>query len=211
MNERSFSERGGRHSRLPPGAQTRLKILQSAYNLFLRQGYHGTSMRQVAREAGISLAAIYNHFPSKEAIFTTLLVERMPQRAIARALAEASGSDSETLVQDGLRRMEEAMADQYQNLRLTLIELMEFQGHHGAAAAAEVMPEFIGFVERLQAVDGRLKLLSPGLIARAFLGLFVSYAITTTFFQGISGLEVDPADLQALGDIFLHGVLRGSD
>lgn len=210
MNERSFSERGGQHSRLHPGAQTRLEILQSAYNLFLSQGYHGTSMRQVAREAGISLAAIYNHFPSKEAIFTTLLVERMPQRAIARALAEASGSDSETLVQDGLRRMGEAMVDQYQNLRLTLIELMEFQGGHGAAAAAEIMPEVMGFVERLQAVDGRLKPLSPGLIARAFLGLFISYAITTTFFQGISGLEVDPADLQELGDIFLHGVLRGS-
>jgi AcrR family transcriptional regulator len=210
MNERSFLPLAGQHSPLGPGAQTRLRVLESAYLLFLRQGYHGTSMRQIAREAGVSPAAIYNHFPSKEAIFTTLLIERMPQRAIAVALGKAAGSDSEALVQDGLRRMGEAMVGQYQNWRLSVIELMEFQGHHGAAAAAEVMPEIIGFVERLQSADGRLKPLSPVVIGRAFMGLFVSYVITAMFFQGISGLEVDPSDIQALGDIFLHGVLRAS-
>ncbi len=210
VNERSYRNGTSRLRHWSRGSQTRLNILQAAYDLFLRQGYHGTSMRQIARGAGISAAAIYNHFPSKETIFTTLLMERMPQRAIVRALAEASGPDSETLVQDGLRRMEETMADQYQNLRLTLVELMEFQGQHAPIAAEEVIPEVMGFVERLRAVDGRLKPLSAGMIARAFLGLFVSYAITTTFFQAIPGLEVDPGDLQVLGDIFLHGVLRGN-
>jgi len=57
---------------------TRQQILQEAYALFLSQGYHGTSMRSIATQAGISLGAIYNHFESKEEIFTELLEAHHP-------------------------------------------------------------------------------------------------------------------------------------
>ncbi len=40
------------------GELTRASILEGAYQLFLQQGYHGTSMRQIAEEAGIALGGI---------------------------------------------------------------------------------------------------------------------------------------------------------
>jgi AcrR family transcriptional regulator len=46
---------------LTQGEQTKSEITQVAYRLFLEQGYHGTSMRQIAQNSGIALGGIYNH------------------------------------------------------------------------------------------------------------------------------------------------------
>jgi hypothetical protein len=43
--------------------------------------------------------------------------------------------------------------------------------------------------------------------ARAFLGLFMSYAITVAFFPRIPGFVARNSDLQELGDILLRGIL----
>jgi AcrR family transcriptional regulator len=44
----------------------RTDILQAAAALLSTRGYHGMSMRDLARAAGMSLANLYNYFPSKE-------------------------------------------------------------------------------------------------------------------------------------------------
>lgn len=46
----------------------RAEIIASARNLFSRQGYHGTTIPEIARGAGISTGLIYYIFPSKEEI-----------------------------------------------------------------------------------------------------------------------------------------------
>jgi AcrR family transcriptional regulator len=46
--------------------ETRERIDRAAIVLFARQGVDGTSIRQIAKEAGISLGALYNHYSSKE-------------------------------------------------------------------------------------------------------------------------------------------------
>ncbi|GAA3193636.1 TetR/AcrR family transcriptional regulator [Actinocorallia longicatena] len=52
-------------SDLPATAQ---KLLLAALEAFGEQGFHGTSTRQVAMRAGMSPAAMYMHFPTKEAL-----------------------------------------------------------------------------------------------------------------------------------------------
>lgn len=51
------------------------KILEAAKTLFLRQGYHGSSMNQIAREAGVTKLTIYNHFQDKESLFASAIAE----------------------------------------------------------------------------------------------------------------------------------------
>jgi len=53
-------------------ASTREKILNESLDLFAENGYHGTSMRQIAKEVGIKGSSIYNHFSGKEEIFSEL-------------------------------------------------------------------------------------------------------------------------------------------
>src|ERR1035438_3893318 len=48
-------------------------IEEAALRLFIRQGYFGTSIRDIASEAGISIGNIYNYYPNKEALYVSLV------------------------------------------------------------------------------------------------------------------------------------------
>ncbi|RAH99750.1 TetR/AcrR family transcriptional regulator [Acuticoccus sediminis] len=56
---------------------TREVIRQAAERLFARKSYGAVSMRDIAGAVGIRQSAIYNHFPSKQAILADLMVTHM--------------------------------------------------------------------------------------------------------------------------------------
>jgi AcrR family transcriptional regulator len=51
---------------------TRQRILDVALDLFTEQGYDGTSLREIAEQLGVTKAALYYHFESKEDILMAL-------------------------------------------------------------------------------------------------------------------------------------------
>ena len=57
---------------------TKEKILEEALKLFARSGYKGTSMNEIAAKIGVSKAALYKHYSSKQEILESI-VERMNQ------------------------------------------------------------------------------------------------------------------------------------
>jgi len=214
MNERPFipDARSGPRvgQRGASGSKTRAAIFDAAFHLFLYQGYHGTSMRQVAREAAITPAAIYNHFEGKEALFIDVLTEHIPHNAVLAALSEAQGQTAHEITHDAVQRMHAAMASQFDNLRLMFIEIIEFQGRHASALVGRFLPQLLEFVERLKQAEPSIRPYPDVILARAFFGLFMSYAITVTIVGGMAGFRDDPSDLAAFADIFLHGVLGDS-
>lgn len=56
----------------PPG--TRGRILQASLALFAETGFHGTSIRAIARRVGINSATLYAHYPSKEQVLADLVL-----------------------------------------------------------------------------------------------------------------------------------------
>jgi AcrR family transcriptional regulator len=52
---------------------TRQRILEAALELFARQGFAATSVRELARAVGLRESSLYNHFASKDAIFHALV------------------------------------------------------------------------------------------------------------------------------------------
>lgn len=66
----------------PAGPRTRDDVLAAAGRLFAERGYAATSTRAIAEAAGIRQATLYNHFPGKEEILTTLL-EQTVRAALA--------------------------------------------------------------------------------------------------------------------------------
>jgi len=54
--------------RTPQGERTRAALLSAALDLFLERGYEGTTMRDVAGQAGVSLGNTYYYFDSKETL-----------------------------------------------------------------------------------------------------------------------------------------------
>ena len=53
----------------------RAKIAQVALRLFIERGYHATSTRLIAQEAGVSEGLIFRHYTNKEGLLEELLVE----------------------------------------------------------------------------------------------------------------------------------------
>jgi AcrR family transcriptional regulator len=52
---------------------TRDQIRTAALELFVRQGYEMTSLREIADRVGITKASLYYHFPSKQALLTAIV------------------------------------------------------------------------------------------------------------------------------------------
>jgi AcrR family transcriptional regulator len=72
--------RDARHGRIRgEEAGTRTRIQQVALRLFTEMGYEATSLREIAEELGVTKAALYYHFRTKDEIIESLLDDRLRQ------------------------------------------------------------------------------------------------------------------------------------
>jgi len=85
---------------VPDGASvnTRERILDVALDLFIEQGFDGTSLRQIAENLGVTKAALYYHFTSKDDI---LLALHMRLHEVGREALMQMGDEPVTLAQWG--------------------------------------------------------------------------------------------------------------
>lgn len=76
-----------------PAAERRRQLIGVATSVFAEQGFHTTSMNDVAEAAGVTKPVLYQHFSSKRDLFLELLTDIGEQlRArIAKATADAPG------------------------------------------------------------------------------------------------------------------------
>ena len=72
-------------------ARTRAALLDAAITVFLRRGFAGSSVEEIAAEAGFTRGAFYSNFTSKEQLFVELLHERVV--AAYRAMLEQRLAD----------------------------------------------------------------------------------------------------------------------
>ena len=100
-----------------PQHETRTRILDAAEELFMQQGFGGTSMRLLTSKAGVNLAAVNYHFGSKDALIEAVFRRRLDPMNIARIAAlealEASGTpDADAIIRAfvgaSLRMLEDA-------------------------------------------------------------------------------------------------------
>ncbi|WP_433524526.1 TetR/AcrR family transcriptional regulator [Nocardia pseudovaccinii] len=73
------------------GRRNRQQLMHAAQQVFAAQGT-GASLREVARTAGVNIATLYRHFPTREALLEALLSEGF-DRLAARARELAANSD----------------------------------------------------------------------------------------------------------------------
>jgi AcrR family transcriptional regulator len=221
MNERSFislivpAKRSiPAASELPPtrGETTRAALLAAAHKLFLRQGFHGTSMREIADEAGLAVGGIYNHFATKEDIFAAVLDAYHPYHVLLPALEQTEGDSIEAFVRNAAERVRQGIeGSETRLLPLVFMDLVEFRGRHMGRLARKILPRFLPFFERFTQLRGRLRHLPPPVLFRALLSLMIGYLVTEMIMKnaklypqpGVTSRET----FDGLIDIYLHGIL----
>jgi AcrR family transcriptional regulator len=196
---------------LSRGERTQSEITEAAYRLFLERGYHGTSMRQIGQSAGIALGGIYNHFDSKEAIFTAVILAHHPYYDVIPAMQSAQGETVEEFVKDAAHRLVSNLDERLDFLKLMFIELVEFNGQHIPQIFKTFYPDVLEFAQRFAKNQRELRSIPAPILVRVFLGMFFSFFITELLIGQFLPDEMNENTLDHFVEIYLHGVLLNDD
>ena len=82
--EKAFTPKRGRPDAKQVAAIDRA-ILATATQMFLELGYDGVAMENIAAATGVSKGTLYARYPSKEALFTTVIHDRVKQWSLISA------------------------------------------------------------------------------------------------------------------------------
>ena len=193
------------------GEVTRLAIEDAALELFMEQGYHATSMRQIADKAGLALGGIYNHFASKDEIFEGVIIDKHPYRKILPAILSAEEKDLDEFFRNAFHIIITELGERPEFVNLMLIELVEFKGKHGSVMLREILPKILPVFEKVIKSRKNLRVTNPALLMRSFIGMVVSYLITQMIISNSVMSKLLPNNTEdAYVDIFLHGILKES-
>jgi len=193
---------------LSKGERTSQAIVEAAYSLFIEQGYHATSMRQIAQRAGVALGGIYNHFSSKEQIFDQVLLEKHPYRQVLQILQSAPGETMDAFTHNAARSMAAELGRRPDFLKLVFIELSEFKGVHTPHLFQTIFPQVLPLIQRFSGAQSQLRDLQPQTMMLSFLGMFFSYYLTWSVINPEAPMTHEPGDMEPYLDIFLHGILK---
>ncbi len=145
-----------RLSRSERAALTRRELLAAAQRRFFRDGYHGTTLDDIADEAGYTKGAVYSTFKSKGGLFLALFDEVVDRRVEGiRELLAGEDTHAEKLAALARRPVDdehpqyvllmiefwvhaardpallEAFSDSYRRLRAKLAEIAPDDAHFG--------------------------------------------------------------------------------
>ncbi len=189
------------------GERTRLALIDTAYTLFVQQGFHGTSMRQIAEGAGLALGGIYNHFANKEEIFKAVIFTYHPFVKVAPQLTAVSANSVETMLREVIKLMDIEMQHDRGIFNLLFIELIEMKSKHVPEMAEQLMPSVLPFMQKLMSHPHQLRLQDPMIIMRMLVGTTLSFYLTGQMMAGTVLDTESSRSFEPFIDILLNGLL----
>ncbi len=189
------------------------QILEAALRVFAERGFHGATIKEIAREAGIkSPALIYWYFEDKGALFRSVLAEFSP---LIRQIA-----DPEALMdrppEEVLPLLARAHLDSFDDpvvvrlLRISLSEAAldpEEAGSEFFGGAQKMLLDFFVAYFRRQIELGRLRRHDSQSAARSFFGNIIVYILSREIFPRLKeGLPDKEQYVTNVVDIFLDGL-----
>jgi len=154
------------------------KILGSAAQLFARQGYHGTSTREIARLADVSENTIFRHFERKEDLFWFAVRARCSAVNLRKDVLEGmlDGSPPEVILPKIIEFLSDILNYSPELLRLIAVALVEMQWKADIFCDECLTPAFSAINKYLamNVRNGRVRNLDPTMVTAA------SYLIPTT-------------------------------
>lgn len=196
------------------GRSKRELILEAAYDVFSRKGYHRATIDEIIALADTGKGTVYNYFVNKEQLFYTLISEK--NASFETAMTELADSSEEPLrkVEDAIRLF---LRFYVRNGNLWRVLMHEMRGF-GAEGASNLKPELRekyrvtlhGTIGQLAAVlregvqQGVLRTCD---VDKAALGLY-SAIVAMVFLNQVSD-DID-VTARSIADMFLYGIAKQS-
>ncbi len=189
----------------------RQQILEAAYAVFSRKGYHRATVDEIIALADTGKGTVYNYFNNKEQLFYTLVRER--SQPFEAALQQALDSEQPTL--EKLQAMVRLFLRFYQDnadlWRVMMHEMRGFGSEDLSYVKAETREKYReGFSRTISMLarvlqegveQGQLREIN---VRQAAYALF-SVIVTLVFQQFVKDID---ASAREVTDIFLYGLAR---
>jgi AcrR family transcriptional regulator len=194
------------------------RIEDAAKQLFIRQGFHATSMRNIGARAGTSLGNLYNYYPTKEAILGSIISKY--QKVIDERLKSIFDQITEPLSADDLKRfarlVKQMVNDHHDFWLLMYIDVLEFENRHFRKMfqnlADNLRRRFAKSFQELQRSGALHADVDPAIGFTAAYMQFFNYFIVEKLFGGDQHFGIsDEQVISRLTDIYSRGLLRATN
>jgi TetR/AcrR family transcriptional regulator, regulator of autoinduction and epiphytic fitness len=186
----------------------RAAVISAAIEEFLAAGFDATSMDRIAARASVSKRTVYNHFPSKEALFAAILRQLWDASDAAETAAYSSSEPLRAQLLQLLLRKLSLLNDE---AFLSLARVAIAAGIHSPERARDMVArmgereEDLTVWIRAAAADGRLKTTDPLFAALQLQGLVKAFAFwpQVTMGQPPLGIVEQQQVAESAADMFL--------
>lgn len=195
--------------------QGRKDIIEgAARELFIKQGFHATSMRDISKRAEVSLGNLYNYYETKESIFESIIDKY--QTVIDEDLRSIFAEIDEPMEPSNLRKLGESvgrLVNEHSDFWLLMyIDVLEFQNRHFRKMFDGITDRFrkvFGekFKEAEKRGDLRMGVDAAPVFTAAYMQFF-NYFLVEKLFGGNQHLGLtDDQALNCLTKVFAYGTL----
>jgi len=197
------------------GDERRKEIIRAAMDVFSRNGFGGSTTREIAENAGISEAMIYNHFRNKEELYSAIIDEKLQESEPLYYPLDAirKKDDSRvfsTIVSNYLHRHSKDTTF----MRLLLFSALE--GHELASMFTggplrkffEFLAEYIQ--ERID--EGAFRPVNPEIASRCLLGIVHYFILLREILGDEVVRHIEQTDaIEAIVNIFCRGLIKDDE
>ncbi|MBO8163456.1 MAG: helix-turn-helix transcriptional regulator [Brevibacillus sp.] len=185
------------------GEASRARLLAAAARHFASQGYHGTKVSQIVAAAGLTQAAFYLYFPSKEAIFQELIAgfrQKLKELADSgRVLAGLKQEEVPQAVRQSLTHLFAFLADNPDVTRVAFFVAPEAEDFK-----REIASIIVTNMGNNQAAGRVRPSLSPEVAAECLIGMVERLTLRFLLTD-----KKSPAELaDKMTDLFLYGIVQ---
>ncbi len=204
----------GRRVRRRSAADRRQQILREAMRCFASNGFRGTTTREIAAAVGITEAALYRYFPSKQSLYDAIIDAKIAAPPPQDLVQEAASRRDDEQVFTVLARvlLDRCLADP-DFVRLFFFTALE--GHELSnpffVSRIGSLRSFLAEYIRTRIQEGAFRDRDPALCARAFLGMVSDY-MNVRVILAQDDAYPQPIDevVATYVDLFLAGMRAGT-
>ena len=195
--------------------EKRERIEGAAKELFIKRGFHATSMRDIAKGADTSLGNLYNYFRTKEDILESIIARY--QKVVDSRLRSIFDEVEEPFEPESLAKfghMIKGLVSTHSDFWLLMyIDVLEFENQHFRkmfdGLAASLRRRFAPYFARLKKEGALHDGVDPAVGFTAAYMQFFNYFLVEKLFGGNGHLGMsDDRVIKTLTDIFCRGVMR---
>lgn len=192
-----------------PRADRRQQIIGAALQLFARNGYRGTTTREIAERAHVNEAILFRHFPRKEKLYWAVVDSKCGGGGLKEFQDKLDGAEPRealvALAEEILRRnkADPSMTRLYLFTALENHELSHRMFRTYALRYYEILADYI----RARIRRGEFRNVDARLAARSFIGMIAQHYQTQELFGAKRYQKFDSRRVsETLTDIWLGGL-----